>query len=49
MRAAAPPEFSDLVERWGPILSALVVLAAWELLSRTGVISTCTWDSPRAV
>jgi len=49
MRAAAPPEFSGQVERLGPILSALVVLAAWELLSRTGTISPMFFPPPSSI
>jgi len=48
-RAAAPPEFSVIVERWGPALSALGVLAAWELLSRTGAISPMFFPPPSAI
>jgi len=49
MRAAAPPEFSGQVERWGPFLSAIVVLALWELLSRTGAISPMFFPPPSSI
>jgi NitT/TauT family transport system permease protein len=49
MRAAAPPEFSGQVERWGPIISAIAVLAGWEMLSRAGVISTMFFPPPSSI
>ncbi len=49
MREAAPPEFSGQVERWGPALSALAVLAAWELASRTGAISPMFFPPPSSI
>jgi ABC-type nitrate/sulfonate/bicarbonate transport system permease component len=49
MREAAPPEFSGQVERWGPALSALAVLATWELASRTGAISPMFFPPPSSI
>ncbi len=48
-RAAAPPELSRGWERWGPILSGLVALAGWEVLSRTGAISPTFFPPPSSI
>jgi len=48
-RAEAPPEFSSLFERWGPLLSAAGVLTFWELLSRAGLISPLFFPPPSAI